>query len=291
MRIDTQNSFWDQIMGRQKADGLLMTGSMRAASARQSAEQQEFLQKVSALSEGSQAGSAKKQQQASPENVDSSEFSEFIISREKIPEAIEREMENYYHGVGNLVDNLTAMEEHLKYMQAKYDQVVAEGDTEKAAVIKEWNEKQYGDMTWMAGANLGISHFRIDHAQRLYGEEFGQEASDWLGDLPGQVKDISQGLKGAKSVEEALGQIAAAKDQLMGLADQVAERYQAYGGKVLDSHVYQTAEDFAGIKWDAHLLYPSGSLEKADSLLGEEYLKKLDLSQYFAQGNIVDLKA
>ncbi len=84
MRIDTQNSFWDQIMGRQKADGLLMTGSMRAASARQSAEQQEFLQKVSALSEGSQAGSAKKQQ-ASSENVDSSEFSDFIISREKVP--------------------------------------------------------------------------------------------------------------------------------------------------------------------------------------------------------------
>ena len=228
MRIDTQNSFWDQIMGRQKADGLLMTGSMRAASARQSAEQQEFLQKVSALSEGSQAGSAKKQQ-ASPENVDSSEFSEFIISREKVPEAIEREMENYYHGVGNLVDNLTAMEEHLKYMQAKYDQVVAEGDTEKAAVIKEWNEKQYGDMTWMAGANLGISHFRIDHAQRLYGEEFGQEASDWLGDLPGQVKDISQGLKGAKSVEEALGQIAAAMVRVGLLSAPVATRDPAQG--------------------------------------------------------------
>lgn len=291
MRIDTQNSFWAQIMGRQKADGLFMTGSMRAASARQATEQQEFLQKVSALSEGSQAGSAKKQQQAGPENVDSSEFSEFIISREKVPEAIEREMEHYYHGVGNLVDNLTAMEEHLKYMQAKYDQVVAEGDTEKAAVIKEWNEKQYGDMTWMAGASLGISHFHIDHAQRLYGEDFCQEASDWLGDLPGQVKDISQGLKGAKSVEEALGQIAAAKDQLMGLADEVAGRYQAYSGKEIAPHVYQTAEDFAGIKWDAHLLYPSGNLEDAGSLLGEEYLKKLDLSQYFAQGNIVDLKA
>ncbi len=290
MRIDTQSSFWSQIMGRQKTAGLWLTGSMKAADARQAAQQQEFLQKVSALDEGSRTGNAGKKQ-ADPETVELSGFSEFIISKERVPAAIESEIERYYHAVGNLVDNLTAMEEQLQYMQTKYDQEMAEGKTERAEVIQDWNEKQYQDMSWMAGANLGISHFHIDHAKRLYGEDFCQAAKEWLGDLPDKVKDISQGLQGASSVEEALGQIAAAKEQLMGLADMVAERYQTYSGKTIHSHEYQTAEDFAGIQWDSHLIYPGGNLQQSDTLVGEEYLKKLDLSQYVQAGNLLDKQA
>ena len=287
MRIDTQSSFWSQVMGRQKAGGLWLTGSMRAADARKAAQQQEFLQKVSALKKDGQAGSAGKKE-AVLEEAEISSFSEFLISKEKVPAAIESELERYYHAVGNLVDNLTGMEEQLSYMQAKYDQEMAEGREDRAEMIRDWNEKQYQDMSWMARANLGISHFHIDHAQRLYGEDFCEEAKKWLGDLPDQVKDISQGLQGAGSVKEALGQIAAAKEQLKKLAEDVAGRYQDYSGKEIAPYVYQTAEDFAGISWDSHLIYPGGNLQPGDALAGEAYLKKLDVSQYLQAGKLLD---
>lgn len=287
MRIDTKNLL-PQMFGQQgKASWL--TGAMKAAGARQAVQHQAFLQKASALSGESQAGDTAKK--AGLVKADMSAFSASTVSKKDVPKAMEGEMERYHQAIGDLVDNLTGMEERLKYMQARHDQAVGDGQTEKASAIREWNEKQYQDMSWMVGANLGISHFRMDHAQRLYGKDFGQAAEEWLGDLHGAADQVAQGLKGAGSVEEALGQIAAAKEQLMGLADEVADRCQAYSGKELTAHTYKTAEDFAQVKWDSHLLYPGGNLQTADQLLGKGYQMQLDLSQYLQSTHLVDVQA
>lgn len=294
MKIDMQSPFWAQVMGRQTGKSLILTGSMKTADAKKAQQQQDFLQKVSELGRSSGTKSAKRKETEAEKQAifDQPDYSEFAISPKDVSKFMGEEMERYVQGARNTVDNLTGMEEQLKYMQAAYNQALEDGDTEKAGAIKEWTEKQYQDMSWMPGASmLGISHFRLDHASRLYGEAYGKEAAGWMGDLPGRVNEITEGLKGAESVDEALQQIAAAKEQLMNLADEVAGRYEAYTGNGLDAYEYKTAEDFKDVKWDSHLIYGSGNLKKADELLGTEYLKTLDISAYLQKGNVVDRQA
>lgn len=294
MKIDMQNPFWTQVMGRQTGKSLILTGSMKTADAKKAQQQQDFLQKVSELGRSSGTKGAKQKETEAEKQaiLGQPDYSEFAISPKDVSKFMKKEMEHYYQGVGNTVDNLTGMEEQLKYMQAAYNQALADGDTEKAGAIKEWTEKQYQDMSWMPGASmLGISHFRLDHANRLYGEAYGKEAANWMGDLSGRVNEITEGLKGAKSVDEALQQIAAAKEQFMNLADEVAGRYEAYTGNGLDVYEYKKAEDYEGVKWDSHLIYGSGNLKKAEELLGTEYLKTLDISACIQKGNMVDRQA
>lgn len=245
MKIDMQSPFLAQAMGRQTGKSLILTGSMKAADAKKAQQQQDFLQKVSELGRSSGTKGAQQKETEAKKQVilDQPDYSEFTISPKDVGKFMEKEMERYYQGVGNTVDNLTGTEEQLKYMQAAYNQALADGDTEKAGAIKEWTEKQYQDMSWMPGASLGISHFRLDNADRLYGEAYGGETAGWMGDLPGRVNEITEGLKGAKSVDEALQQIAAAKEQLMNLADEVAGRYEAYTGNRLDAYEYKTAAE------------------------------------------------
>lgn len=278
MTINTQNAFWSQVMGRQKMNNQFLTGSMRAAEARKVIQNQEFLQKVSGIKSGKEEETQKKQ--AALLTIDQSTYSEFLVSAKDVPKAMAGEMEQYYQGAGNVVDNLTGMEEQLKYLQEEYDKAVGEGNTEKAQAIEEWTQKQYQDMSWMTGASLGISHFRIDHADRLYGKAYGEVAKEQLGDLHDRINEISQGLKGAGSVKEALEQIAAAKEQLMGIAKDVESRYQAYTGNSIASYEYKTAQDFDGIKWDSHLLPKNGNLQKPVNLVPDGYLEKLDVSQF-----------
>lgn len=294
MKINMQSPFWAQVMGRQTGKSLILTGSMKAAEAKMAQQQQDFLQKVSELGKSRETKGAKhKETEAEKQAVlDQPDYSEFAISPKDVSKFMEKEMEHYYQGVTNTVDNLTGMEEQLKYMQAAYNQALADGDTERADRLKEWNEKQYQDMSWMPGASMmGISHFRLENANRLYGKAYGQEAADWMGDLPGRAKEITEGLKGAGSVDEALQQIAAAKEQFMYLADEVADRYEAYTGNKFDAYEYKTAEDFEGVKWDSHLIYGSGNLKKAEELQGTEYAKTLDISAYLQKGNMVDRQA
>ncbi|MCI8949580.1 MAG: hypothetical protein HFG49_05980 [Lachnospiraceae bacterium] len=289
MTINTQNAFWSQVMGRQKSSSQFLTGSMKAAEARRIVQNQEFLQKVSGLKEGTGSETQKKQTELL--SIDQSTYSEFLVSEKDVPKAIADEMDRYRQGTGNVIDNLTGMEEQLKYLQEEYDKAVAEGNTEKASAIEEWTQKQYQDMSWITGAGLGISHFRISNADRLYGKAFGGEAKEQLGDLRGRVDEISQGLKGAGSVEEALEQIAAAKEKLMGIAGEVEERYQAYTGNQMSSYEYKTAQDFAGIKWDSHLILKSGNLQKPGEMVPDGYLVKLDLSQFGSMPGQIDLHA
>lgn len=287
MRINTQ-SLLPQAFRQQQGKNSWLTGAMKAAGVRQAVQHQAFLQKVSALSKEGQTGSTAKK--TSLVTINQSSFSEFTIAKKDVPKAMEGEMERYHQAIGDLVDNLTGMEEQLKYMQAGAEQAMEAGQTEKAHIIQEWNEKQYQDMSWMVGTNLGISHFRMDHAQRLYGKDFGQAAEEWIGDLHSIADGVAQGLKGAESVEDALSQLTAAKEQLMGMADEVADRYQAFSGKELAAHTYKTAGDFAQVKWDSHLLYPGGNMQTTKQLLGKGYQEQINLSQYLKSAHQVDVR-
>ena len=51
-----------------------------------------------------------------------------FIRETEVPIKVASEMERYYNAVGNAVDNLTCMEEQIKYMQSEYDKAVSQGD-------------------------------------------------------------------------------------------------------------------------------------------------------------------
>lgn len=178
-----------------------------------------------------------------------------VIRGAEVPGKIASEMERYYGSVGNAVDNLTCMEEQIKYMRSEYDRAMAEGDTVKSDALEGWMKKQLTDMSWQVSSVLGISHFRIDNADKLYGEAFGEEAKKQLSSLHDNTENILQGLKGAQSAEDALHRLAEAKEELMRQADIAVQRYEDYTGNRLSSYAYKTAEDYKGIKWDSHLIY------------------------------------
>ena len=91
MTINTQNAFWFQVMGRQKSSSQFLTGSMKAAEARRIVQNQEFLQKVSGLKEGT--GSETKKKQTELLSIDQSTYSEFLVSEKDVPKAIADEMD------------------------------------------------------------------------------------------------------------------------------------------------------------------------------------------------------
>lgn len=102
-----------------------------------------------------------------------------------------------------------------------------------------------------------------------------------------------QNLRGAGSAEEALQRLADTKKELMQQVDSVAQRYEAYTGNSLSPYVYKEAKDYAGIKWNSHLIY-NRSLDtvKGTELsvnLGE--YGKIDLSGLKEAENLINLKA
>lgn len=251
--------------------------------------QQKLHQKVSVLARQRHTGGA--EEQISVQKEQSSAM--FPISGKDIPGGIAGEMERYYQSAGNAVDNLTCIEEQIKYMQAEYDKAGAEKDDGKAEVLGNWMNKQLEDMSWTVSSVMGISHFRIDHAGRLYGEAFGKEAEEQLSGLHANTNDLLQMLRGAGSAEEALQRIADVKKELMQQADAAARRYEAYTGEQLSPYTYKGAEDYAGIKWDSHLIYNKtlGAVEGPGLSLNLGEYGKIDLGQAEEAHNLVNVRA
>ena len=117
MKINMQSPFWAQVMGRQTGKSLILTGSMKAAEAKKAQQQQDFLQKVSELGRSGETKDAKQKETEAEKQIvlDQPDYSEFAISPKDVSKFMEKEMEHYYQGVTNTVDNLTGMEEQLKY--------------------------------------------------------------------------------------------------------------------------------------------------------------------------------
>lgn len=288
MRINMQNLSFLQKSGRNTASPLL-PGSIKKRIIQKADWQQELHQKVSALARRSHTGEAEEQIDVQMERPSAM----FPISGKDIPGGIAGEMERYYQSAGNAVDNLTCMEEQIKYMQAEYDKAGAGKDDGKAEVLENWMNKQLEDMSWTVSSVMGISHFRIEHAGRLYGEAFGKEAEEQLSDLHANTNDLLQMLRGAGSAEEALRRIAGVKEELMRQADAAASRYEAYTGEQLSPYTYKGAEDYAGIKWDSHLIYNKtlGEVEGPGLSVNLGEYGKIDLSQMEEAQNLVNVRA
>lgn len=217
----------------------------------------------------------------------------FTISKGNVPAATAREMERYYQSAGNAVDNLTCMEEQIKYMKSEYDRALAAGDTNKAEVLDKWMKDQCKDMSWLLTSSLGISHFRIDNAARLYGEAFGKEANTQLRGLFDGNADMLQDLKSVGSAEDALERLSSVKGQLMQRADNAASLYEAYTGEQLAPYTYKTAEDYAGIKWDSHIIYNRelSDLKDSDLTVNLGGFREIDFSRLNKAQNRLDVQA
>ncbi len=216
-----------------------------------------------------------------------------FIRETEVPVKIASEMDRYYNAVGNAVDNLTCMEEQIKYMQSEYDKAVSQGDTVKSETLSKWMKNQCADMSWQVSSVMGISYFRIDNASKLYGEAFGEEAKKQLTDLHSNTENILQGLKGAQSVEDALQRLAKAKEDLMQQADIASQRYADYTGNQLSPYAYKTEKDFSGVKWDSHIIYnyTLDSVKQTDSPINLKGYQKISLGQLDVAENLVDLQA
>lgn len=283
MQINTQNLFFSQT-SVQKANRMFLTGTMRTAISKNASQKQELYRKAAALSQEKRktsiAGSS-----ADPMPV-------FSMNSGSVTAA--GEIERYYQAFGNAVDNLTCLEEQFKYMQAEYDKASAEGNTEKAGVLNNWIENQCKDMSWtVRTTSMGITHSRIDNAERLFGKAFSKEDSMLFSGLYEEAMAISQRLKGAGSVEDALKQIGEAKEQMKLLADDAAKRYETSAGKQLSSHVYKTAEDYTGIKWDSHFIYHSElQLPRPEDVsMNLAGIYGVHFSQMQSAGNFLDQQA
>ena len=216
-----------------------------------------------------------------------------FIRETEVPIKVASEMERYYNAVGNAVDNLTCMEEQIKYMQSEYDKAVSQGDDVKSETLSKWMKNQYADMSWQVSSVMGISYFRIDNASKLYGEAFGEEAKKQLTDLHDNTDNILQGLKGAQSTEDALQRLAKAKEDLMRQAHTAVQRYEDYTGNQLSPYAYKTEKDFSGIKWDSHVIYnyTLDSMKRTNSEINLKGYRQISFCHLDAAENIVDLQA
>ena len=216
-----------------------------------------------------------------------------FIRETEVPIKVASEMDRYYNAVGNAVDNLTCMEEQIKYMQSEYDKAVSQGDDVKSETLSKWMKNQYADMSWQVSSVMGISHFRIDNASKLYGEAFGEEAKKQLTDLHDNTENILQGLKGAQSTEDALQRLAKAKEDLMQQANTAVQRYEDYTGNQLSPYAYKTEKDFSGIKWDSHVIYnyTLDSMKRTNSAINLKGYQQMSFGQLDVAENIVDLQA
>lgn len=216
-----------------------------------------------------------------------------FIRETEVPIKVASEMERYYNSVGNAVDNLTCMEEQIKYMQSEYEKAVSQGDEVKSETLSKWMKNQYEDMSWQVSSVMGISYFRIDNASKLYGEAFGEEAKKQLTDLHDNTDNILQGLKGAQSTEDALQRLAKAKEDLMRQAHTAVQRYEDYTGNQLSPYAYKTEKDFSGIKWDSHVIYnyTLDSMKRTNSEINLKGYQQISFGYLDAAENIVDLQA
>ena len=216
-----------------------------------------------------------------------------FIRETEVPIKVASEMERYYNSVGNAVDNLTCMEEQIKYMQSEYEKAVSQGDEVKSETLSKWMKNQYEDMSWQVSSVMGISYFRIDNASKLYGEAFGEEAKKQLTDLHDNTDNILQGLKGAQSTEDALQRLAKAKEDLMRQAHTAVQRYEDYTGNQLSPYAYKTEKDFSGIKWDSHVIYnyTLDSMKRTNSEINLKGYQQISFGHLDAAENIVDLQA
>ena len=140
---------------------------------------------------------------------------------------------------------ITYKEARLTYLKSEYEKISAGDSGKHAEKMKELIESEYQDTADILNYTADLLGDSLHNAGSVYGKPFGEEYQALLGEIPDKIRTIADGLKGAQSTEDALQYLAAAKEQLMGLAEELKGRYREYTGKDLAEYEYRTEEDYA----------------------------------------------
>lgn len=290
MRINTQNMFWMNQSRSQKTMNQLLPGAARAADARKAFGQREIKEKAAALTRGA----VTKYEETGLENTGPAALSSFIVAKEDVPAAAARKMEEYYRSAGSLADSITYKEARLTYLKSEYEKISAGDSGKHAEKMKELIESEYQDTADILNYTADLLGDSLRNAGSVYGKPFGEEYQALLGEIPDKIRTIADGLKGAQSTEDALQYLAAAKEQLMGLAEELKGRYREYTGKDLAEYEYRTEEDYAdsvgsyGLLWSwDEVTVDTSNIEN----LADYGVDIHQLSAIPAAVNVIDTKA
>lgn len=200
----------------------------------------------------------------------------------------------YYQAVGSVTDGITYMETRLKYLRAEYEKMAGYRSEKHMEKMRELMESEYADMTGLLTAEADMLTGELKLSRKVYGEAFSNEYQSVLGDIPDRLRSIAAGLSGAGSTEEALIQLADAKGQLGGLAEELRSRYREYAGGELTEYKYRTKEDFKdsvksyGLLWS----WDEITVDTSDVRNLADYGVDIkDLSKIPKAVNIIDVQA
>lgn len=240
MRINTQNMFWMNKPGSQKALNQFLPGAARTADSQRALKQRAIQEKAAALIRG---GDTKKID-TGLENTGPAALSSFIVAKEDVPVKAAQKIEAYYQTTGSLADSITYKETRLLYLQSEYEKIAANGSEKHAEKMKELIASEYQDMAGVLDYMAELLGDSLRNCEAVYGKPFSEEYRGLLGDIPDKISSISEELKNAGSIEEGLAYLAKAKEQLASLGDELKDRYQEYTGKELAEYEYRTKEDY-----------------------------------------------
>ena len=243
MRINTQNMFWMHTARRQNVQNTFsqfLPGSARTANTQKTIQQKSIYEKASVLVNGGQA----KDIDIGLENSGPAELSSLFVDKKNIPAKAAQKIDDYYQTAGALTDGITYKETRLKYLLSEYEKMSENGSEKQLEKMEKLIESEYQDMSGLLKPAADMLFGEIHLSEKVYGKEFTEEYRKLLGDIPDQIRTIADGLKDAGSAEEALEQLAAAKERLGNIAEELAGRYHAYTGKELPGYQYKAEADY-----------------------------------------------
>lgn len=259
MRLHIQNNVWTQSPYSTRTFHQFLPGSVRTANAQKESKQREVLEKAAKLVQGNNAEKIELQ------NSGPAELSTLLVSEKDIPKKAAQKIENYYQTAGSLTDGITRMEARLKFLQSEYGKYTGEDSGKHAEKMKGLIESEYQNMSGLLKPAADMLSGELHLSEKVYGKEFTEEYQALLGDVPDKLRDIAESLKGAGSVDEALKQLAAAKEKLGTISEDLAGRYQEYTGREVTRYSYKSETDFSGQESSYALLWNWSEITVDDS--------------------------
>ncbi len=242
MRIYAQNMFPMNRANSQKTLNQLLPGAARSADAQKSIEQREIREKAAALTRGG----GTRQVDTGLENTGAAALSLLLIDKKDVPAKAAQKIEAYYQTTGSLADTITYKEARLTYLQSEYEKIAANDSGKRADKMKELIKSEYKDMAGVLNYTADLMSESLRNSEAVYGKPFSEEYHALLNDIPDKLHSIADGLKDFDNIEDALEYLGAAKEQLVGLGEELKSQYREYTGKELAGYEFRTEEDYAG---------------------------------------------
>lgn len=180
------------------------------------------------------------------ENTGAAALSLLLIDKKDVPAKAAQKIEAYYQTTGSLADTITYKEARLTYLQSEYEKIAANDSGKRADKMKELIKSEYKDMAGVLNYTADLMSESLRNSEAVYGKPFSEEYHALLNDIPDKLHSIADGLKDFDNIEDALEYLGAAKEQLVGLGEELKSQYREYTGKELAGYEFRTEEDYAG---------------------------------------------